>query len=442
MTVDAQSVPKDPNQMLLYNELYSKYVQPQQQQQQQPQQPQQQPQQQPYQQPQQQPYNSYNNFADFQLFMQFMMYYEQLYGKDYIIKLYADDDDDDDDDKTVKHIHKHFTQYKKDRGYDNNDKPSNYRPVEPNNKKETPQQVCKDNSGEWKDGTCNFSKDEKAKGDDDGFNHSMEEAGLWDGYALDQRDKKLENICNKVDGKWAKGVGCDTGGGDTPKADRFNELVDKTPGTVIIDPQSGGVVPVQTLPPPKEDKEKLVVPSLLEGTLTKEQKEALSKENPDWEFKPGAYIPNSLEGKLTQEQMGALSEDNSDIEYQWEDTDSNPVPGTPSYVEPDEVEEDSPPPVIEDGSNIVTPISDEPREEPPSDDKEWTKSPTTFEYKDEEEQEQHEEEFNESQQEEEVEQEESGEEEQQEPEEEEEEESDDEEESEEEDSSEESDSEE
>ena len=88
-----------------------------------------------------------------------------------------------------------------------------------------------------------------------------------------------------------------------------------------------------------EVKPKLLVPDSLEGTLTEEQKEALSKENPDWEFdKSYENIPNSLEGKLTQEQMETLSEENYDVEYEWEDTASNPVPGTPSYVAPKEEE--------------------------------------------------------------------------------------------------------
>lgn len=81
----------------------------------------------------------------------------------------------------------------------------------------------------------------------------MEEESLWDNYALDQRDKKLENICNKVDGKWTK-EGCDTDGGDTPKADRFYELVDKEPGATIQDGEYG-VIPFQT-PEPEDDKVK------------------------------------------------------------------------------------------------------------------------------------------------------------------------------------------
>jgi hypothetical protein len=68
---------------------------------------------------------------------------------------------------------------------------------------------------------------------------------MSDKRELEQRDKKLENICNKVDGEWTK-EGCDVGGGDTPKADKFNELVDKEPGATIIDPESGGVIPFQT----------------------------------------------------------------------------------------------------------------------------------------------------------------------------------------------------
>lgn len=40
---------------------------------------------------------------------------------------------------------------------------------------ETPQQVCEDTSGEWKDGTCKFSKQEIKDGYDVDFDHSMEE---------------------------------------------------------------------------------------------------------------------------------------------------------------------------------------------------------------------------------------------------------------------------
>ena len=257
-------------------------------------------------------------------------------------------------------------------------------------------EICKGfDSGEWNDDSnkCEFSKQGIKNEDDAEFDHVLSDKGLGEDYLagiaakedaicddedadttniklcmseerelegkLQQRDKILEKLCNKVDGKWTKD-GCDTGGGDTPKADKFNDLMDKTPGAIVQDPQYG-VIPFQQTPAePEEVKPKLLVPSLLEGTLTKEQKEALSKENPDWEFKPGVNIPNSLEGILTQEQSGALSKDNSDIEYQWEDTASNPVPGTPSYVDPDEVEEEEEPvPVIEDWGNTVTTDNEE-----------------------------------------------------------------------------------
>lgn len=63
----------------------------------------------------------------------------------------------------------------------------------------------------------------------------------------DKRERQIKNIkdtCDEVDGKM-KEDGCDTGGGDTPKADRFNELIDKKQGATNIDPQFG-VVPFQT----------------------------------------------------------------------------------------------------------------------------------------------------------------------------------------------------
>jgi hypothetical protein len=84
--------------MLINKELYSKYIQ---QQQQQPQ-------------PQQQPHN--NNFADFQLFMQFMMYYQQLHGKDYILKIYNEDKDDDNNGHHKHHSsnHHHYDQWVQD----------------------------------------------------------------------------------------------------------------------------------------------------------------------------------------------------------------------------------------------------------------------------------------------------------------------------------------
>ncbi|HJT85166.1 MAG TPA: hypothetical protein VJ697_11855 [Nitrososphaeraceae archaeon] len=130
----------------------------------------------------------------------------------------------------------------------------------------------------------------------------------------EQQIKNIENVCDEVGGKMKKD-GCHTDH-DGPMADEFERKITE------IDQE--------------EVKPTLLVPDSLEGTLTEEQKEALSKENPDWEFKSDVNIPNSLEGKLTQEQMETLSEENYDIEYQWEDTASNPVPGTPSYVGPEE----------------------------------------------------------------------------------------------------------
>jgi hypothetical protein len=56
--------------------------------------------------------------------------------------------------------------------------------------KESPKQICEDTSGEWKDGTCNFSKEEREHGYQEDFDHSMEEEGLWDNYALEQQSKE------------------------------------------------------------------------------------------------------------------------------------------------------------------------------------------------------------------------------------------------------------
>lgn len=95
-----------------------------------------------------------------------------------------------------------------------------------------------------------------------------------------REDEEVKEVCDEVGGKMTKD-GCHTDH-DGPMADKFEELMTERN---------------------QEVKPKLHVPSLLEGTLTEAQKEALSKENPDWEFKSDVNIPNSLEGKLTQEQV-------------------------------------------------------------------------------------------------------------------------------------------
>ena len=52
-----------------------------------------------------------------------------------------------------------------------------------------------------------------------------------------QSDKINEKICNKVDGKWTDKGGCETDH-DGPKADRFHELQDETPGAIVYDQNS------------------------------------------------------------------------------------------------------------------------------------------------------------------------------------------------------------
>jgi hypothetical protein len=133
----------------------------------------------------------------------------------------------------------------------------------------------------------------------------------------EQQIKNVEDVCDEVGGEMKKD-GCHTDH-DGPMADEFERKITE------IDQE--------------EAKLKLLVPDTLKGTLTEEQKEALSKENSDWGFdKSYVNIPNSLEGKLTQEQMEILSEENYDVEYEWEDTSSNSVPDTPSYVGHEEEE--------------------------------------------------------------------------------------------------------
>ena len=236
-------------------------------------------------------------------------------GRETIIIKEDNDDDDDDDDN--------------DNGLDKDDV------------KDILKKQCKKESKVWFEGKCVTKKEKTAREDaicDDEdakttkkdlckskdenekpvpVNNLTPQVKVSAATNKDLReDEEVKEVCDEVGGKMTKD-GCHTDH-DGPMADKFEELM--------------------TERNQQEVKPKLHVPSLLEGTLTEEQKEALSKENPDWEFKSDVNIPNSLEGKLTQEQSEALSEDNYDIEYQWEDTASNPIPSTPSYVEPEEEE--------------------------------------------------------------------------------------------------------
>ena len=108
----------------------------------------------------------------------------------------------------------------------------------------------------------------------------MEEEGLWDDYAIKQRDKKVEKVCGKVDGEWTK-EGCVTDS-DGPKADKFHEELDKEEGATIQDWEYG-VIPFQT-PEPEDDKVKQEdSPPIIEdygNTVTEEEQqiEDLEKE--------------------------------------------------------------------------------------------------------------------------------------------------------------------
>ena len=83
-----------------------------------------------------------------------------------------------------------------------------------------------------------FAKYVKSKGididDDYHWLSADEQNNMLMDYRLEQRDKITENLCDKVGGKNTKD-GCDTGGGDTPKADRLHDLMDKTPGATVKD---------------------------------------------------------------------------------------------------------------------------------------------------------------------------------------------------------------
>ena len=151
------------------------------------------------------------------------------------------------------------------------------------------EQECKDNDGQWTDGTwCKFDKDKTE--DEKKFENQLEDRGLmylyqdkesgsdeWEKYQeeksvekaakedaicdnedadttdiklcmseqrilIEQSDKINEKICDKVDGKWTKD-GCETDH-DGPKADRFHELQDETPGAIVYDRSSNEEEPV------------------------------------------------------------------------------------------------------------------------------------------------------------------------------------------------------
>ena len=150
--------------------------------------------------------------------------------------------------------------------------------------------VCEDNFGEWKASECKFSKDDRAKGYDVDFDHSMEEKGLWDDYTIKQRDKKLEKLCNKVEGEWTK-QGCKTDS-DGPKADKFNELVDKEPGATIQDGDYG-VIPFQTPEPVIEgwgntvsEEEPTKIDGLFEDELEREDVDKYCDASEDYKKHP------------------------------------------------------------------------------------------------------------------------------------------------------------
>ena len=131
------------------------------------------------------------------------------------------------------------------------------------------EQACKDTGGQLKDYNtwCYFDKKGKAAGNEAEFEHQLEDRGLsnlyydkedgsdeWEKYQAEKQEKSLkgeqeyqkyvvkqsdkinENICKKVDGKWTNEKICDFGKEtDGPKADKFFELLDETPGAIIYD---------------------------------------------------------------------------------------------------------------------------------------------------------------------------------------------------------------
>lgn len=94
---------------------------------------------------------------------------------------------------------------------------------------DSPKEICKNHDGKWKDGTCTFPNDNERQDAEVGFDHTMEEEGLWDNYAAEQEDKKVEQACDKAGLKMTKdGNYCDTNnekGEDD--ADKFFEEYDK-----------------------------------------------------------------------------------------------------------------------------------------------------------------------------------------------------------------------
>jgi hypothetical protein len=143
-----------------------------------------------------------------------------------------------------------------------------------------------------------------------------------------KREKVVEETCNEVDGKMTK-EGCDVGGGDTPKADRFNELLDKKTGGTIINPQSGGVIPFQTPPEPVEiedygntvtvsDEEQKRINAEAQYQQDKYEQLADSSTN------PGKVIEQIL-AEEENEQEGKVSEQEEEEIAEYNEEDNNQV---------------------------------------------------------------------------------------------------------------------
>ena len=94
------------------------------------------------------------------------------------------------------------------------------------NLKKDLEEACDKAGGKMEDGYCDV-KESDGKQADKFYEEQVKE---------EQQNKKIEKICDKVDGKMTKDGFCDTdGSGDTPKADKFHELMDKEEGAIIQD---------------------------------------------------------------------------------------------------------------------------------------------------------------------------------------------------------------
>ena len=237
-------------------------------------------------------------------------------------------------------------------------------------------QVCEDYGGEWKDASgdyghdrgCNFDNDKDQKlysirpgysldGTGADVEYGRIDLGMSDEEAaaieddvcddedagttnvkgcmsekreLEKRDKILEKLCNKVDGKNTKD-GCDTdGSGDTPKADRFHDLINETPGAIVYDRNNN------------EEEEQQVIEDYKNTVTTTEDEEAVKEVVKQLSVKDQGYPVHSPPDQVSTNEPEEESNDSeSEVSEEEEEEEEQDEQEEQEEESSDESEEDS-----------------------------------------------------------------------------------------------------